>query len=133
MPVYWYEGLSVNISAIDSQHKKLLDMINDLEDAIAKKRATRELAALSDRMADYAKEHFATEERLMQDHAFPGLDEHVAEHEAFIDKVMALEFAPDDWGNEPEAVLDFLRGWLVQHIHGTDQLYGPFLNERGVR
>jgi hemerythrin len=27
---------------------------------------------------------------------------------------------------------DFLKGWLVEHIQGTDQKYVPFLHEKGV-
>jgi hemerythrin len=30
-------------------------------------------------------------------------------------------------------VLNFLKGWLVKHIQGTDKKYGPFLNAKGVK
>ncbi|BBD06984.1 bacteriohemerythrin [Desulfovibrio ferrophilus] len=133
MPVYWFDGLAVNVEKIDSQHKKLIDMINGLEKAIEMRRGTSQLTLLVDEMIGYARTHFNAEEGLMNRYGYPEFDSHVAEHEAFIDKTMSLAFAPDDDENRPVEVLKFLREWLVNHINGTDKPLGPFLNAQGVR
>ena len=30
-------------------------------------------------------------------------------------------------------VMIFLKNWLVNHIQGSDQKYGPHLNSKGIR
>lgn len=127
MPVYWYDGLSVGNAEIDGQHKKLLDMINDLESALAKKQGYPELGDIARRMQDYARYHFSTEEKHMEFARYPEKAAHLAEHEVFIERAMGLSFTPDDTGNHPQKVLEFLRDWLITHIHGTDKLLGAFL------
>ena len=83
-------------------------------------------------MSDYAKEHFQTEEALLLEHGFPGLEEHVREHDVFVARVMDMVFEPESAESGLEDVLAFLVEWLVAHISGTDKKYGPYLNERGV-
>ena len=132
MPISWTQDLSVNIVRIDTEHKQLVAMLGELEEAIGLGKGEEQLQEIVSKMSDYAKVHFQTEEKLMAKHSFPGLDDHVSEHEDFAVKVMDLVFEPDSEHSSPESVLAFLKDWLVNHISGTDKLYGPFLNERGV-
>ena len=84
-------------------------------------------------MVEYAKTHFATEEHYMTQCNFPGYAEHKTEHEAFMAKAVDLL---DRYANDPTFLSAdtgrFLRKWLDQHIMGTNKLYGPFLNDKGV-
>ena len=87
------------------------------------------------RLLDYAKDHFAAEERLMEDHHFPGLLTHQMEHQAFGRNVNRYleDFRAGKLGAS-SALLLFLQSWLKQHILlKTDKAYSAFLNERGVR
>jgi len=132
MPVYWYDALALNVEEIDSQHKRIIDMYNALEQAIASRRGVTHLARLTDEMIAYAREHFKTEEELMSRYAYPQFEGHAAEHEAFIDKTMGLAFSPDDDQNSPVKMLEFLKNWIIEHILGTDKPLGFYLNGRGV-
>ena len=35
--------------------------------------------------------------------------------------------------SNPIQITNFLKNWLAKHILETDKVYGPFLNEKGVR
>lgn len=65
----------------------------------------------------------------MKHFEFKGLDEHVAEHEALLEQVLEYQdrIAAND-GVSIDEFLDFLAGWLLDHILGVDQLYGPYLS-----
>jgi hemerythrin len=40
-----------------------------------------------DELIDYTQYHFSTEEKYMLEYAYPGYEQHKAEHEEFIDKI----------------------------------------------
>lgn len=71
MPLmHWDTNMSVGVEEIDTQHKTLIDLINQTCEAIQRQDRAR-LAELVDRMAAYGRTHFATEERHMRETASP--------------------------------------------------------------
>ena len=129
----WDEKYGVNIEVIDQQHKKLFTLLGDLYDGMGKERSADVLGRIVAELAQYAVEHFATEEIFMRQYDFPGLAKHKKEHEAFKEKVGAFQkdFAAGKATLSME-VLSFLTAWLDHHILKVDQAYAPFLNEKGV-
>ena len=129
----WSDNLSVNIAEIDAQHKRLVEMLNELYENMTTEQSTAVLGKVLTGMIEYAETHFATEEHYMTQYDFPGYAEHKAEHEAFIAKSVDLL---ERYANDPNLLSAetgrFLRKWLDEHITGTDKLYGPFLNDKGV-
>ncbi|MGI6102631.1 MAG: bacteriohemerythrin [Bacillota bacterium] len=85
-------------------------------------------------LQQYAKTHFASEERLSAEYGYPDAGKHKKQHNDFAGKV-------DDFRTELDEgrlglsvkVLHFLSDWLQSHIKGSDKQYSTFFNERGVR
>lgn len=127
MPLAWHPGLAVGVPEIDAQHRKLLDLANDLEAALDEGRDATALAAIARRMQDYTRYHFAAEEKRMDFACYPDAAAHKAEHAVFIAQARALDPALDIPAASPRQVLAFLRDWLVTHISGTDKTLGAFL------
>ena len=134
MPIIdWNEKLSVNIKDIDTQHQKLISMINQLHDAMKGGKGKEILNQIITQMADYTQQHFLAEEQLFIKHEYPETSRHTREHNAFIEKVAT--FQRDLNSGHITLSLDvmtFLKDWLVKHIEGTDKKYSPFLNAKGV-
>lgn len=130
----WNESLSVGISQIDQQHKKLVELVNQLFTAMSEGKGNDVLDKVLAELVGYTRSHFSTEERLMQQHGYPALAAHQSEHKAFTDKVgvMVSEFKSGKVALSNK-VSAFLRDWLKGHIMGTDKKYAPFLQEKGVR
>lgn len=130
----WNDRLSVNIKEIDDQHKKLVDMVNNLHDSMKSGKGDTVLMKIVDEMKKYAASHFALEEKYMKTHAYPDFTKHKGEHDKFVAKVLQVE---KDCKSGKCAmsmeILNFLSNWLVDHIKGTDKKYGPYLNERGLK
>jgi hemerythrin len=59
----WSEGLSVGNATIDSEHQKLLQMINDVENAIRAKDRSN-LPDLFKELEAYVSLHFSDEEKI---------------------------------------------------------------------
>ena len=130
----WNDKYSVNIRAIDEQHRKLFSLINELHEAMAKGQGKEVLGRILVDLASYTVYHFSTEEKLFAAHGYPQAAEHREEHAALIKQVQEVK-AEFDAGTAslPPKVLDFLRRWLNDHILGSDAKYGPFMNSKGVK
>ena len=130
--INWRDEFSVGVEELDSQHKKLLAMINRL---IAERKVLTDpstIAELLTGMTDYAEEHFRAEEFLMAEYGYDKKALQEAQHRAFI--VKTQEFCNAGFGPNilSEALLDYLGSWLVNHILTADMQYKPFFNSKGL-
>jgi len=129
----WKESYSVKVMALDNQHKKLFDLINELHTAMSSGRGKDVAGQVLRRLTDYTVSHFRAEEALMEKYNFPGLASHRAEHKALTDKVLAFkkDFEAGTGVVTPQ-LMTFLQRWIKDHIQGVDQRYSDFLNANGV-
>ncbi|SRR5690606_18011607 len=122
--IQWTEQYSVGHPLIDSQHKKLVSLINELHNAMRTGRGKSVLQKILDDLVFYTKVHFSTEENMMMKANYPGFTEHKEEH----DKLTATAVSFQTAFKNGSAVLtiqvmDFLKSWLIDHILGTDKNY----------
>lgn len=129
----WNDTYSVKVMALDNQHKKLFDLVNELHAAMGGGHGKEVAGQILQRLIDYTVNHFTAEEQLMEKHKYSGLGAHRAEHKALTDKVLAFkkEFDAGTSNVTPQLML-FLQQWLKNHIQKVDQLYGDFMNTHGV-
>ena len=131
--IEWRDEYSVGIDSIDQQHKKLINLINQLTTAVDYSTGEEfEREALSE-LVDYTKTHFKYEEGLLEDNAYPDFEAHKAEHRAMIKEVeLVLAEYEQDQDTAMRHASDFLKKWLIDHINGTDKQYSSFLIDKGV-
>ncbi len=118
----WTADLSIGIDLIDAQHKRIVDYINQLNDA----RQTGEKKAVGlvlEGLAEYTLSHFGYEEAVMTAARFPGTAQHRRGHERFA-RQLAEYGHRYALGEEVAAeVLDTLNKWLLNHIKREDHDY----------
>ena len=130
--IEWTPGLATGIELVDTQHKMLLDKLNDISEAIEKQQGTDVIIKTLDFMMDYTDFHFTDEEKHMKEHKYPRLDYHKKMHQEFVDTLnkMITEFKEDGATERlAESVNIYLFNWLVTHIKGVDGAYGKYLKE----
>lgn len=127
----WDKTLSVDVPEIDEDHRRLVDLFNILNHAVAEGDSREYVDAVMEELISCTAWHFRHEERLMLKYGFPGALEHKAEHEELIAAVRA---AQEKLQREGKAMvgedLQYLEHWLTGHILGTDQDLGAYLCER---
>lgn len=130
----WNDSYSVKINDIDVQHMKLIDYINELHDAMSHGKSKEVMGGLLDNLAHYAIEHFATEEKLMNQYGYPETTDHKKQHADFVEKVKQsqADYKAGKFLISIE-IMNFLKNWLLSHILGTDQKYSKFFNDKGVK
>ena len=130
----WKNEYSVNIRQIDIQHKKLVELINDLHEAMSAGKAKDVLEKILGELVAYTKFHFSKEEELMEMAGYPGLLHHRLKHKELTGKV--FQFQSDYHAGKFSIsieVMSFLKDWLINHIQKIDKEYGPFLNSHGIK
>jgi len=132
--VEWHKIYSVNSEVIDSQHKMLIDLINQLHQGITRQMNDNIIKNMLSCLVDYSLVHFDFEERLMERHGFPKHEtmEHKMEHENFKDFILAEQKKLESSNGTiiGEEVLDFLKDWVLNHILKVDKKLGDFLNQK---
>lgn len=130
----WNDSLAFHIQEIDSQHRMLVTLINTLHSAFSMGKGPGILGRALRDLAGYTQAHFAAEERLMEAHGYPGLEDHRRIHRAMAARVQAChdEFAHGR-GAVTAQLVRFLKDWLTEHIQGADRGYVAHLSARGVK
>jgi hemerythrin len=131
--VTWDDSLSVRVPSIDAQHRKLVDLLNHLNDSMMQRKGHQVLGYVLEELVSYTKTHFSHEERLMQAYGYPEYQRHKAEHDHFVRQVSEIKerFQQGQIGLSIE-VLNFLKNWLINHILGSDKKYSPLLSAKGA-
>ncbi|RNC70703.1 MAG: bacteriohemerythrin [Desulfuromonadales bacterium] len=131
--ITWSDGLSVKIKQFDDQHKKLVEMVNQLFDAMKAGKGNQVMGDILKQLIAYTQTHFAAEERLMKQYGYPGFEEHKKEHNTLVLQVLDLQKQfQEGKAVLTQNVMTFLRDWLSKHIQGDDKKYGVYLNAKGV-
>ncbi len=130
----WDDSLSVRVTSIDNQHKKLIAMINDFYEGIVKGSSTEGLVKLIAAMKNYTVEHFTHEEGVMKKINYPDFPAHKKQHELFVAKVAEVE----EKTKSGKLVLsveitNFLKDWLKNHINVTDKKYSDYFIKNGIK
>ncbi|MDR3561384.1 MAG: bacteriohemerythrin [Negativicutes bacterium] len=126
------ETLLTGIKAIDDQHNRLVELINDMYDQVLKCETVEEEQVFAGRflieLRKYAKTHFADEERMLTEHKYPDLLDHQAEHRIFVKELEKLErrFEHEELALSIDVFL-FARDWIAHHLNHSDRDYFPYI------
>ena len=132
--IEWTSSLQLGVEEIDNQHRKLVAMINDLNDAMRQGKGKTVLGKTVDGLSAYTATHFKTEEKYFQQFAYADAGPHVTEHDAFARKVadFRMAFAKGKLGLSID-VINFLSDWLKNHIQASDRKYVAHFKANGLK
>ncbi len=132
--IEWSDELSTGIGEIDNQHQVLVNLLNQIHEAIQHRHGAEVTNEILGRLSEYTRIHFAVEESLMQIFQYPDYQRHKEEHDRLIEQLNLLQAKPDAGKASISFELaHFLKVWLTKHIMGSDKHYGPYFLERGIR
>jgi len=133
--IKWEPMYSVNVEEIDSQHKMLLDFMNDL---YAKLETTsfdaNEFSTFFLDLKKHALLHFSTEEKYFEKFNYDKAQEHMEQHRAVVNRIEELNSEYDKTNSSYVIfeTLQFLDDWILVHIMEHDKKYVKCFNEHGL-
>ncbi len=121
----WRDEFSVGNEKLDSQHRHLVELINELK-------GDTDLGIVLAGLRAYASEHFREEEAQMEAAGYPELERHRYYHRAFqgwLDDVTATYRAGGDAAAMRQDLHSYLNVWLANHMLVYDKAFEPWLKK----
>ncbi len=132
--VKWDKALSIGDGDIDEGHKHLMSIINDLYGAMAQGDSHDVVSEILSDLAEYAKDHFLCEERIMDEFGYAHAIEHKKEHADLTDTLTQM-LEDFEAGKTPLTLgtIMALKAWLLRHMKDSDlKLVSAVGGRRGV-
>ncbi len=125
-PCEFTDDYLTGIALVDAEHKELfriVDKANQLVKSFDSLSGYDNIIQILNELKEYTKEHFADEEEYMEAIHYDGLSAQKRAHEAFIDKLENIDLNQIDQNPQEylQELLEFLLGWLINHILYTDK------------
>jgi len=123
MPIkfVWDKHYSVGNEMIDSQHRRLFDLGNEIQN-IQLSEVTRTVMNLY----KHTRQHFDTEEQHMKAIGYTNLEQHRELHNGLISGLNNLIEKPIDTKIGLEELKKFVYNWIIDHILNHDKKYFEF-------
>ncbi|MBP7582762.1 MAG: hemerythrin family protein [Spirochaetes bacterium] len=128
--IHWSKSLETGVETIDIQHKRLLDLLNNVHEVMVEGRDFSELDDIFKKLLDYTDFHFRHEEELFDRNNFPFASGHRKEHARLKKEVLNRMEGYRAGNMEAMDLLAFLVDWLQDHIKGVDMSFGNFIKHR---
>jgi len=131
--IAWNDGYKLGNETIDSQHKKLFDLVGGLVESCIDGSETERLNERLDFLADYTVRHFDHEEQWQQECGYPGYEGHKQIHEEFKAAVSELVSRFKENGSSVELSDEMNKTvirWLINHILKEDMKIGEHIRSK---
>jgi len=126
--IQWSETISVNNTTIDNQHKRLIDLINELSKHSNTGANSKIINETLSELLRYTLTHFSDEEEFMRKAGYPKLDQHIKKHRDFSHKIATFCLdVQNGKASVTKDLLQFLADWLVEHTSVDDQDYKNYI------
>ena len=132
--IEWKAEFSVGIQSLDEQHQNLVEIINKFEEARKRGKGSKVMGQILNDIIGYTQEHFAFEEKMMEEAEYPDRKLHQSQHRQLLQKIERLQF---DFLNDGRRITaetgKFFNYWLTNHILKHDQAYKDCLQGTPVK
>lgn len=118
----WAAELKLDIPALDEDHAFIVQLINELDDAIARHRPRDQICIVMKDILSASSEHFCREEQFMRRIHYADFVQHKHEHDALL-RELRLATRAVAAGDRPAdaGLVDWLHGWMVAHVNTSDR------------
>lgn len=125
-PCEFTEEYLTGIDLIDKEHEELFRIVgkaSEMAKSYDSSSSYDKIMEILHELKSYTVEHFRDEEEYMEGIGYEGLAAQKRAHEAFVDKLetIDLERIENDPQEYLQELLEFLLGWLINHILNTDK------------
>ncbi len=131
--IAWREQMSVDGGVIDSDHRHLIEIINNFESRAEGAASTGDLMEILYALKFYATTHFKREETLQRLTHYPYHQRHCQEHKDLGARLEAIiaethKAMASDSKKAVAKTSALLKSWLVDHVIGSDLKMSTYIH-----
>lgn len=131
--IFFDDALVLGIDVIDQQHRKWVELINNLYAVLKDKREADKTDEAIREVLDYSDYHFSFEEKYMKEFDFIFYDKHIKHHKAFLKELEVFKKTPHKKRYiEGIRLMRRLRKMVTAHIREEDKRYVSLFKEKGL-
>lgn len=130
--IEWDDSYLLGVPEIDSQHKKLISIANELYDVVTGNEAEykKKMPEILKKLTDYTQYHFSSEEELQKKIGYTGLEAHKNAHSFFIKEVdFQIKNLSAENKNSVLSFYNYIASWVFNHIAKADKVWANFMNQ----
>ena len=132
--ISWDESYTVHVESIDTQHKNMMRLINDLHRISNEGGGDDQVEQALSSLLQYTKEHFKYEESFFEKYRYPFIKKHRQEHITFLSTIDQIKTELlNGQENDKKKSISIMVSWLKNHIISEDKQYVCFMLEHGVK
>ncbi len=128
----WRDEYSVGLDTIDEDHKKLLSVTRELVELLEQGKSPDDILPFVHTLIGRTHFHFEKEETIFTEAAYSESETHIKRHQILMDQVEALvhKCAHPLSEIESQAVIKFLKKWILMHILLEDRKYASYIRNQ---
>ena len=128
------EAMRSGCGNLDGEHTVQVELLTAFSQAVREGRPRGDVDQILDRLIDFTKVHFSSEQLLMRLYGYPSYEQHSGDHDDTVDRLQAIRQAYLAGDLELTCkTADALAERLIAHIREADRGLGSFLRQLGVR
>jgi hemerythrin len=122
----------VSLDTMNEVHFEEVELLNTLLEQLDSKAGFETLSESLEKLLEHMQEHFASEEKIMQEAQYPSFRMHKADHDKVLNET---RYAEMEWRNrkDVDALREYLAEeivpWLDQHIKAMDTPMADFVSQ----
>ncbi len=117
----WRDEFSVGVEAVDHEHREMIRLINELDDAMGNDAGHPEVVRSLGEIYARIAAHFALEEKVMRDTRYTALEPHKQDHELLLDELTdVIDSVDADGDYDREDLSRTLDRWFSDHFRTHD-------------
>jgi hemerythrin len=128
----WKSEFAVGVESVDFEHEQMIKLINEIYDEMKTRKDADSIEQFMGDVHFSISAHFALEEKLMREAAYPEYEAHKEEHEELLEQIRDLM---DKFALDPDKGFDLLQeklsDWFEHHFATFDARLHGQLENRG--
>lgn len=119
--IEWKDEFSVGVTAVDLEHRELIELINDLHALMGQGASQQQVMSSLGEIFAQISAHFALEEKFMRETEYEHFPSHKDDHEKLLDEIRDIMDRVEDDGRYEESRLSGeLDQWFSAHFRTHD-------------
>ncbi|RJQ63550.1 MAG: hypothetical protein C4517_04505 [Stygiobacter sp.] len=128
----WSPECKTGFEEIDSQHRLLFAISNEILDIENPLKQQDEVKYLLHHLIDYVDKHFKTEEEYLVKHSYPGTKEHKERHEYISKQIRQIVTESKSMTELKEHLDTMLDQWIRVHVLIEDKKFSIWAASKGI-